>query len=1358
MRTPKDLKTPSAPTLETQNQTPEQPETAQAPEQNELLGRILDDLKLNGPSGAALAAIAGVEKDLQFAALGKIAVLDVIVHTDDVNHTRTELTAMAVAENGVLASTSHSAPGTFRAQFAFPNGRSAKNIRTLAQTLDPQAKSTIAYNEAHVGTLDGQVLTYGPAFEQAKEGNNQNGRAHKVIIDGQMRPEEHLETQAGTSNVFVPRQSTKSLGQAQNLTTRRETVGEISSNVEVVCIKSPYSFQKSPHLISGFITRLKNKLPGTNLVQLNGNVITIISWGERGTGHKLEQAGRYKNSALNTHGICITLDTVEGVHPVHLSNGEIVLQGDFNKNTPSQTATGLWESTRFTRTYEGDKRNASVATRELGTELNGFTEVRSVAPQHSEIAVPEDEKTIGRATELEQAREILESVASGKAKGGVILVRSEAGGGKTHFAKDLKLIAESLGFKTRYERASEQATTLPYDYVNKLGTLLVDALPLSQTHDFRALEAVRDGVPNEKLPEEIQKEVATMRASTKYFAEKLFDIFAAAGGNDNFLLQVDDLHWMDTKSAEVITELFNLAGENDAGSNVIAVLSRLEEKRDVKTSEGKQHVQIGIPSDTMTAINSHYNHQVIDLNRLENSPDEVDITSEFILSKLERDIQPAITLSELPTIFAQVVFDHFQNHPHQTEQFLKVLVEQGEIKRDESGTPIFPNESRTKELAISLRNTVDLVQARISKLPAEMVNTFDLLVEIGEPVSYESLKAINAENGIEDTRGLLHDLISSKLVIRSKGPYGQEVYAPIDELIHNARLAQIKKDPATQSRRAKKLVDILQQNPRVAATLSPTADFNLRHLALRRPDITDSELVEEISALFNAGKAATRAELALNNNDSAANIAERSLALMQEVPASVAQKYANQLQKIRAELLALSAEAESRIGKPVNAQQHLTEYENIAESLGSHLVPQLELAPLKAELAFLTTYNYQRVEEVASEIEAIHTVLTAKAKTRPELQSKLEAPLVVAEGAVMLSKLRSIGLRSRSAELKERAMIDLQTIVTEFQAVAEKLEAQGSPNARKMASLVRRQYELSAYQALVENVQGVSEEALHLQTFTPEQAAIINKLYAGVAKTTDMWISNPELIAQQPQYVAFNFVLAARLSRMAGNTEISDRYIDEGIRMSRRLRTSWPLAALTNEAGDVRIAKNLKTCATRLDQWNPAELQEAIDSYDATIRDLTHIGGMETLYGTTAIVNKSIALAGLTMSQLENMGDEEKAQRADEIRAHWKQMNFALRVLAKNLDPDKAPESSSNQEYLKELCSLGLLASAAHFVGLTARDLEIEEASAVNPENIAKQKAALETQRNRPNTTNADQKLIGLRQLGIKQLERFLTT
>lgn len=162
---------------------------------------------------------------------------------------------------------------------------------------------------------------------------------------------------------------------------------------------------------------------------------------------------------------------------------------------------------------------------------------------------------IGRKTELEQLEQCFQAALAGRPQ--VVLLRGEAGIGKTRLLKEALSIAASLGFETCQGRCLEDVA-LPYlpfvqSLLTRLGTF-ADAESLLLSEDLTTIKRLLFSPPTLADAPSVASSERVDEEKRRLFLAVSRAVLQLVQGHP-LLVAIDDLHWADQPSLDLLSHL-----------------------------------------------------------------------------------------------------------------------------------------------------------------------------------------------------------------------------------------------------------------------------------------------------------------------------------------------------------------------------------------------------------------------------------------------------------------------------------------------------------------------------------------------------------------------------------------------------------------------------------------------------------------------------------------------------------------------------------------------------------------------------------------------------------------------------------
>ena len=319
------------------------------------------------------------------------------------------------------------------------------------------------------------------------------------------------------------------------------------------------------------------------------------------------------------------------------------------------------------------------------------------APIAGQVLCP---AVIGREKEFAELAQRLTRAALGSSD--VLLVGGEAGVGKSAYVRRLQAMATESGARILSGQTDELAVGLPYaPFVSAIRSAF-RALPRE-----RLARIIRDVAPElVRLFPELGPDAADAPPSSSLERNRLSiafrDLFRAFAGASSMVLVLEDLHWADEASLELLRYL---ARELRDAPILIVGTYRSDELH-------RRHPL----TRALSVMQRERLITRLDLRRLGR-----DETGEMIRLTLGRS-------EPVPDTFLDAVYRRCEGNPFFAEELLRALVERGDIvltdgRWDGAGTAV--EQMRIPE------SIVETVRARVNGVDADVRGTLDAAAVIG---------------------------------------------------------------------------------------------------------------------------------------------------------------------------------------------------------------------------------------------------------------------------------------------------------------------------------------------------------------------------------------------------------------------------------------------------------------------------------------------------------------------------------------------------------------------------------------------------------------------------------------------------
>ena len=323
---------------------------------------------------------------------------------------------------------------------------------------------------------------------------------------------------------------------------------------------------------------------------------------------------------------------------------------------------------------------------------------------------------VGRVKEVNELRQVLNRLHDGR--GALVCLTGEAGLGKSSLINELHACWEQIAGS---EAPWVECRGVSYDTARPYGLFSQQMLQVFGVADNDPIETVRAkiAVAPVGFPPEIQSAVvnamsvllafgtasdgkqAQGEAAQRELHEACHGWWRAVASHSPTVIVMDDLHWADTASVQLIIDLFPLVEEAP-----LLILCSFRPERQSAAWRVKQ------------AAETEYSHVYTEINLAALSDDDSDELFENLLG-----------ISDLPTQLRQTILQKTDGNPFFIEEFIRTLIDSGVINRDETGARW---QADTDVDAISIPdNLLALLTARIDRLEEDERRTLQKSSVIG---------------------------------------------------------------------------------------------------------------------------------------------------------------------------------------------------------------------------------------------------------------------------------------------------------------------------------------------------------------------------------------------------------------------------------------------------------------------------------------------------------------------------------------------------------------------------------------------------------------------------------------------------
>ncbi|MBN1148650.1 MAG: AAA family ATPase [Anaerolineales bacterium] len=346
------------------------------------------------------------------------------------------------------------------------------------------------------------------------------------------------------------------------------------------------------------------------------------------------------------------------------------------------------------------------------------------SPSTGEALISAQLPLVGRAAERKQLLSHLEAALVGL--GGFLLVEGEAGVGKTRLAGELARDAEWRGAQALFGRGQEGATWQPYHLLasaleSGLSPLRVEQL--KQLVEPAWLKALRPLLPGlaEALAGAGELVALPAEQERQRLVSALAQVLRAWGQVKPLVLILEDLHWADADTLDVLSRLAEMLG----GARLLVMC----------TFRGEEARADPLLWSKLEAIGGSSAFPPLRLTRLDTGA-----ASELI--------RRALGLGAPAALFEARLYQETGGNPLFILETLRALYEEGLLVRDAGGAWSTAWDLTTQDYAeLPLPAAVEIsISRRLKLAPIEMRGLLELAAAIG--AQFES-KLLQAASGIQ---------------------------------------------------------------------------------------------------------------------------------------------------------------------------------------------------------------------------------------------------------------------------------------------------------------------------------------------------------------------------------------------------------------------------------------------------------------------------------------------------------------------------------------------------------------------------------------------------------------------------------
>jgi tetratricopeptide (TPR) repeat protein len=374
----------------------------------------------------------------------------------------------------------------------------------------------------------------------------------------------------------------------------------------------------------------------------------------------------------------------------------------------------------------GEVRTHFVAVGRGTGGADGRQEIRSPIGGYLGAAPPGP--LVGREAEMRRLLALIDAVAGGT--GRLVLLAGEAGVGKTRLAQEVTLAVQSRGFLAACGRCYAPQQTVPYyPFLDALATAYGAAPGSVRTEARRRWPYLARLLPDQLGPlgaapsDGPEEQLRLFRAVTGFLVAIAAELPVA--------LLLDDLHWADTASLDLLQHL-----ARHTGAHRVLVL--------------------GTHRDERVEYQPSLDQALHDLTREQ-------LLERMAVERLGQDGVAALIVASFGAIgssqeLAGLVYRQTEGNPFFTQEVLRALVERGDVYHDTHGW------SRREITEIEVPQSVrSAIRERVSRLSASAQALLHEASVLGQTFAFDDLQAMD-DHPEDDVESALEEGESAGLV------------------------------------------------------------------------------------------------------------------------------------------------------------------------------------------------------------------------------------------------------------------------------------------------------------------------------------------------------------------------------------------------------------------------------------------------------------------------------------------------------------------------------------------------------------------------------------------------------------------
>ncbi|MBT3865374.1 AAA family ATPase [Candidatus Peregrinibacteria bacterium] len=1324
----------------------------------------LDDLY--DTENGSITAVLGIEKDNIIKTFPKGSAVLEVSYYGDIESSISQLCKIFGGES--LPKNWESNGDKSSTQFVFRNkDQAVAAAAKINQNIGNIMSFGIGLGSGGITTSGGVAIKLGPIFDNVRTAI-QNPQDGMVSVHSGLGVAENIPMNEEASQITefkkfdfnaVTEQSiihSLSLGLMEPLPTKEGVVATVIFPEYEVHRSSAPTMRR----IKGLVNVFRNK---NTRVTHAGRQMQIAIGGEGTPGEALKTLQKVY-SYIKPYGLTVYLDYGEVDISQKKEDGRFELaSGLIDIFKISALKPGCFASDRFVA-VSGHVRNEELAQAQYTQHHQDVHEIDSIKrilyPDPSDI--DGCRVTVGRYTELKAVQDNLEAFQENQTAS-VIVFKGTGGIGKTKIGRDETMKrAEDLGLSTVYFKQFEKERNNQGFVLKAFMKEIFDENPQFKS-TFGDLYLFANGISTP----EYEGHIRMLKQNKAHMLKR----FHALMQETSVVISLDDLHWVDAYSLDVLVEGW-LQYFDENSKQMLVLAGRTGE-------ESIPYRIIAVLKKRCPALLKEFNLQPLDFQEEEKGLKKIDA---LVRNTLPEEWVGWETAT-IPVSFLRTIAAKSEGMPLIAEE-LTLFLTRGDnpkvtydpAKKEVIAPAGIIDKSIEGKGVSAVVNTI--LQAKFSRLTDEEERMADYIIATGE-ISLDLFVVLLEHFGMDPAKvdEVLKSLKDKKIINL------QPVVGFSHDLMRAARESHLKEQTGRLAQIAIECHKTLENTSAEIKEVTPAKLFELLLKAYEGlAHIDQEEAIGVRKIIVEKGLAAAQHQKKHHDNDAALATIKKlfEIIMPQEgvvnwsvVPEREGKDGLDKkipLAEIQYELNKLAAEVHTRNGDHKKALSCIKEMEKL-------VVAYTEEGG-GGEANFLDTREFLRrgiLKLIAALSSADKTViLPAKAALSVAIglaqkEGVQDISVVLAIGELAIFKIRRLAKVSDIETEARKTILAIQKIERSIKASSGSMEQLYDIEALKYN--IKRTAAVSIADCIVDQSSKLDREAAYLQRplLEGETASQARQAIADLAQLKENYNRNQDLI-KDPQALATLYEQLAKLHFLVGNQELSETTMEEGLRAIRNLKIVQPLARLKRVKVELSIAKELRKSMKDQKKWDVGELektiglckQAAVETKRNNPEDI--FVAINTLYQVHPTAMYALAKLKQFERSLDDptVGPEVIADVKEKIESAWaiiaesfnKVRDFVR--LASDRPANATVDPEEDKDYLIELPWVGLLLEAAKHPKINL-DLELPEGTVsildIHAIESILHQFRVDTRKIEKDTSLEDERWVDLMERGLQNLE-----